>query len=119
MTGPTAAAPSPRAMPRGWRDSGLILPHVPDWAEPVWHLYVVRSAGPGRAAGAAGRGGDRHADPLSDPAAHAGRPMPTLGLAPEALPLARALAGEVLSLPIGPHMAAEAAGQVITRMCGE
>ncbi|WP_127904111.1 DegT/DnrJ/EryC1/StrS family aminotransferase [Solirhodobacter olei] len=21
----------------------LILPHVPDWAEPAWHLYVVRS----------------------------------------------------------------------------
>ena len=24
-------------------DSGLILPHAPEWAEPAWHLYVVRS----------------------------------------------------------------------------
>lgn len=24
-------------------DSGLILPIVPPWAEPVWHLYVIRS----------------------------------------------------------------------------
>ena len=23
--------------------SGLVLPHAPEWAEPVWHLYVVRS----------------------------------------------------------------------------
>jgi dTDP-4-amino-4,6-dideoxygalactose transaminase len=22
--------------------NGLVLPYVPDWAEPVWHLYVVR-----------------------------------------------------------------------------
>jgi dTDP-4-amino-4,6-dideoxygalactose transaminase len=28
---------------KGLEDSGLILPHVPDWADPVWHLYVVRS----------------------------------------------------------------------------
>src|SRR5262249_19523149 len=21
----------------------LVLPHVPDWAEPVWHLFVVRT----------------------------------------------------------------------------
>jgi len=22
---------------------GVLLPHVPDWAEPVWHLFVIRS----------------------------------------------------------------------------
>ena len=27
----------------GLAESGLILPHVPDWAEPAWHLYVVRT----------------------------------------------------------------------------
>ncbi|WP_206027293.1 DegT/DnrJ/EryC1/StrS family aminotransferase [Tritonibacter mobilis] len=27
----------------GLKDSGLILPHVPEWAAPVWHLFVVRS----------------------------------------------------------------------------
>ena len=26
------------------RDAGLGLPWVPDWANPVWHLYVVRSS---------------------------------------------------------------------------
>ena len=28
----------------GMAESGLILPHVPDWAEPAWHLYVVRTS---------------------------------------------------------------------------
>ena len=27
----------------GLCDSGLELPFVPDWAEPAWHLYVVRT----------------------------------------------------------------------------
>ena len=22
--------------------NGLVLPHVPEWAEPVWHLFVIR-----------------------------------------------------------------------------
>lgn len=26
----------------GLADAGLILPVVPDWAEPVWHLFVIR-----------------------------------------------------------------------------
>jgi len=83
--------------------TGLILPAVPDWAEPVWHLYVVRS-------------GDR--DGLQARLAEAGvqtqihYPIPPhmqaayadAGLAPEALPLARAMAAEALSLPIGPQL---------------
>ena len=27
---------------QGLAGCGLTLPHVPDWAEPVWHLYVVQ-----------------------------------------------------------------------------
>ena len=91
------------AYAEGLRDNGLILPHVPDWAEPAWHLYVVRSP-------------DR--DVLQKRLAEAGvgtlihYPIPPhmqeayadLGLAPDALPLARQLAGEVLSLPIGPQL---------------
>ena len=26
----------------GLAGSGLVLPHVPDWADPAWHLFVVR-----------------------------------------------------------------------------
>lgn len=88
--------------------SGLALPRVPEWAEPVWHLYVVRS--PKR-------------DGLQDRLASAGvdtlihYPIPphmqkayaNLGLTPDALPLAARLAAEVLSLPMGPHLTMEQA----------
>jgi dTDP-4-amino-4,6-dideoxygalactose transaminase len=82
---------------------GLILPHVPEWADPVWHLYVVRT--PRRDAlqkrlTEAGVGTLIHYPiPPHMQAAYA-----ELGLAPDALPLARQLAGEVLSLPMGPHL---------------
>jgi dTDP-4-amino-4,6-dideoxygalactose transaminase len=87
----------------GLTGSDLILPHVPDWADPAWHLYVVRS--PGRDAlqarlTGAGIGTLIHYPiPPHMQAAYAG-----LGMAPDALPLARDLAQEVLSLPMGPHL---------------
>ncbi|MCX6952356.1 MAG: DegT/DnrJ/EryC1/StrS family aminotransferase [Verrucomicrobia bacterium] len=84
----------------------LTLPHVPDWAEPVWHLFVVRTA---------------HRDALlAHLAAHgigAGihYPIPphlSNAYAPAGwkrgdFPLAERYANEVLSLPIGPHHTAE------------
>lgn len=96
----------------GLRDSGLILPDVPDWADPVWHLYVVRST-------------DR--DALQKRLAEAGvgtlihYPIPPhmqeacapLGIDPEALPIAREMASEVLSLPMGPHLLQEQSSTVI------
>ena len=97
---------------QGLAGTDLILPHVPDWADPAWHLYVVRST-------------DR--DGLQAHLAEAGigtlihYPIPPhmqqayagLGLAPEALPLARDLAREVISLPMGPHLSAEQAGRIV------
>jgi len=92
-------------------ESGLILPAVPDWAEPVWHLHVIRSDAREalqKRLSEAGIGTLIHYPiPPHMQAAYAG-----LGLAPEALPLARQLAGEVLSLPIGPHLAVEAVAEV-------
>jgi len=91
------------AYTEGLKQAGLILPHVPDWAEPVWHLYVVRT--PDREAlqarlSKAGIGTLIHYPiPPHMQAAYA-----ELGIAPDALPLARDLAGEVLSLPMGPQL---------------
>lgn len=96
----------------GLKESGLILPHVPAWADPVWHLYVVRT-------------GDR--DGLLHRLTEAGvgtlihYPIPPhmqqayaeLGLAPADLPLARQLAGEVLSLPMGPQLPLLDAAKVV------
>ena len=92
--------------------SGLTLPFVPDWAEPVWHLYVVRS----RARDAlqkrladAGVGTLIHYPiPPHMQAAYAG-----LGVPPDALPLARDMATEVLSLPMGPQLGMPAVRTVV------
>ena len=100
------------AYAEGLRNSGLILPHVPNWAEPAWHLYVVRTPdrdGLQKRLAEAGVGTLIHYPiPPHMQAAYA-----DLGLAPEALPLARDLAGEVLSLPMGPQLPLADAARVI------
>ena len=93
-------------------DTGLVLPQVPGWAEPVWHLYVMRT--PARDTvqarlAEAGIGTLIHYPiPPHRQAAYA-----DLGIAAGALPLAERFAGEVLSLPIGPHLGEADAGRVI------
>ena len=96
------------AYSHGLKDSGLILPHVPDWADPVWHLYVVRTTERDalqKRLGEAGIGTLIHYPiPPHMQDAYAG-----LGLSAGAFPLARQMANEVLSLPIGPQMRAQLA----------
>ncbi|MCE6967488.1 DegT/DnrJ/EryC1/StrS family aminotransferase [Cereibacter sphaeroides] len=100
------------AYAEGLRGSGLTLPHVPDWADPVWHLYVVRSIdrdGLQKRLADAGVGTLIHYPiPPHMQAAYA-----DLRITSEALPLARQLAGEVLSLPMGPQMPLSDAARVI------
>ena len=82
----------------------LVLPFVPEWADPVWHLFVVRH--PER-------------DELQKHLADQGiqtiihYPIPSylsgaygsLGLKRGAFPIAEKISNEVLSLPISPHHA--------------
>ena len=79
----------------------LVLPPVPDGSEPVWHLYVVRTAHPAdlaEALAARGIGTGRHyPEPIHLTGAYASRDH-TRGT----FPVAERLAGEVLSLPIYP-----------------
>ena len=93
------------------RDLDIGLPGVPEWAEPVWHLYVVRS---------------RQRDALQGHLEQNGiatmihYPVPPHRQAcyPEfsgcRLPVAETLAAEVLSLPLSPCMT----GQEVTRVIG-
>jgi dTDP-4-amino-4,6-dideoxygalactose transaminase len=94
---------------------GLTLPFVPAWADPVWHLFVIRH--PRR-------------DALQQRLAEAG--IGTLIHYPVAphrsgayangrwpqgsFPVAENLAATVLSLPMGPHLTDAQAGEVITRL---
>jgi len=88
------------------------LPHVPGWAEPAWHLFVVRSnkrdalVAHLRSRGIASA--IHYPTPPHRQAAYGGlRP----GLRP--LPIAEELGREVLSLPIGPHLASDDAHRVV------
>ncbi len=96
----------------GLAGTALVLPHVPDWADPAWHLFVVRH--PRRdalqnALGDAGIGTLIHyPTPPHRQQAYAG-----LGFPADAFPLANRLADEVLSLPMGPHLSVESANTVI------
>ena len=99
----------------GMAQSDVILPHVPDWAEPAWHLYVVRTS-------------DREA--LQDRMTEAGigtlihYPIPPhmqkaytdMEIMPEALPMARDLASEVLSLPMGPQLSLDQVQDIINAL---
>ena len=83
--------------------SALTLPHVATWAEPVWHLFVVRT--PQRDAlqkhlTAAGVGTQIHY-PVPPHLSHA---YAGAGWKHGDFPLAERFASEVLSLPIGPHI---------------
>jgi len=90
---------------------GLVLPVVPAWAKPVWHLYVVRHARRDALAAAlaqAGIGTIVHY-PV---APHLQQAYAELGFRESDFPIAEAIHREVLSLPIGPTMSLEQARQV-------
>jgi dTDP-4-amino-4,6-dideoxygalactose transaminase len=85
--------------------SDITLPHVPEWAEPVWHLFVIRHP---------------YRDVLQKKLTEVGvgtlihYPVPPhrsgayansqVASDRKRLPLADELAATVLSLPIGPHL---------------
>jgi len=88
-------------------------PHVPEWAEPCWHLFVIRHP---------------HRDKLQAALKEAGigtivhYPVPPhlqkayadLQLTQGSFPICEKLAREVLSIPIGPHLAPESQQAVIS-----
>jgi len=96
---------------------GLVVPHAPRWAEPCWHLFVIRH--PKR-------------DALQEHLKQAGigtlihYPVPPhlqeayreLGLHEGSLPITEAIHREVLSLPIGPHISADEIATVIDHLSG-
>lgn len=103
------------AYAKGLANSGLILPHVPDWADPVWHLFVVRTAdraGLQQHLAEAKIGTLIHYPiPPHMQEAYAG-----LGLAADAFPIARRLSDEVISLPIGPQLSPKDRDHVVNRI---
>jgi dTDP-4-amino-4,6-dideoxygalactose transaminase len=98
-------------------DSGIALPAVPNWASPVWHLYVVQSADRDKIAAALDDAGIQALIHYPIPP-HLQRAYADLGLPEGSFPIAERLAKEVLSLPIGPHMSIEEADEVAAAVRG-
>jgi dTDP-4-amino-4,6-dideoxygalactose transaminase len=99
----------------GLAGSGLVLPQVPEWADPVWHLFVVRH--PERDAlvkrlNEAGVGTLIHY-PVP---AHLQEAYAEIGIGLGAFPVAEKMAGEVVSLPMGGQMGTEGV-DVICGIC--
>lgn len=80
----------------------VTVPVVPEWAEPVWHLFVIRH--PQRDALQA-RLGEAGVDTLIHYPIPPHRSGAYADYATAPLPIAEQLADQVLSLPIGPHLA--------------
>jgi dTDP-4-amino-4,6-dideoxygalactose transaminase len=97
--------------------AGLTLPFVPSWAEPVWHLFVVRHRQRERLQSFLREAG-------IDTLIHYPVPPHLSGAYREHrwkqgdLPLTEEMAGSVLSLPIGPHLGEDAQREVVAKLKG-
>ena len=95
--------------------TGLVLPAVPTWAEPVWHLYVVQSSRRDalhQTLGEAGIGTLIHY-PIPP---HMQQAYADAGYVKGRFPIAERLAHQVLSLPIGPQLDEMGVSAVITAL---
>ena len=100
---------------KGLAESGLILPTVPDWADPVWHLYVVRHANR--------ESFQKHLEsqgvstlihyPIPP---HLQGAFKDMGFKKGDFPIAERIHDEIISLPISPSLTAQEAEQVV-RAC--
>ena len=95
---------------------GLILPMTPEWAVPVWHLYVIRTAKRDLLQAWLNEGGIdtqiHYPIPPHLQGAYRDEGIAVAG----SLPISEKLHREVLSLPIGAHMTPEQQQAVIGRI---
>lgn len=82
---------------------GLHLPEAASWAEPVWHLYVVKTEKRGQLQ-AHLNDWDIHTLIHYPIPPHLQRAYADLGYRKDSLPITESILNTVLSLPIGPHM---------------
>lgn len=90
---------------------GLGLPRAPQWAEPVWHLYVVRTERRADLIKALDKQGIGTLVHYPIPP-HLQQAYADLGQGKGRWPLAEKLADTVLSLPMGPHLKPEQVDEV-------
>lgn len=97
--------------------TAFIMPNVASWAEPVWHLFVVRHQDRNKLQ-------DRMEKERIGTMVH--YPIPPhlqpayacLGYSVGHFPIAEQMANSVLSIPIGPHLSFSQANEVSENLCG-
>ncbi|MCF6317546.1 MAG: DegT/DnrJ/EryC1/StrS family aminotransferase [Marinosulfonomonas sp.] len=100
----------------GLANAGLSLPHVPDWAEPAWHLFVVQNEQRDALHGRLQKAGIGTLIHYPIPP-HMQQAYGEAAFLPDDFPIARQLAGEVLSLPIGPQFDRDGQKAVMAALC--
>jgi dTDP-4-amino-4,6-dideoxygalactose transaminase len=90
----------------------LVLPPVAEHSDPVWHLFVVRTADPARLAEYLGERGVRSGRHYPDPI-HLTEPYRGLAAGAGAFPVAEALCRDCLSLPVFPGITPTQLEQVV------
>jgi len=96
----------------GLADTGLVLPVVPDWADPVWHLFVVRSGMRNQLQQRLNQAGVGTLIHYPIPP-HLQGAYADLEIGKGAFPVAERIHEEVLSLPMFPNITLEQVNQVI------
>jgi dTDP-4-amino-4,6-dideoxygalactose transaminase len=97
---------------QGLKGSGVGLPYVPEWAEPVWHLFVVRHAT--RDQLQKELAGQKIGTMIHYPIPpHLQAAYAELGMRRGDLPITENVHDQVLSLPLWPQMPGEAVEKVI------
>lgn len=91
----------------------LTLPHVPEWADPAWHVFVIRHAQRDALQKYLGENGIGTLIHYPIPP-HLSEAYQDAGYGRGDFPLAENIAQTVLSIPIGPHLASHQTAQVIS-----
>ena len=99
------------------RGAGVTLPLVPPWAEPVWHLFVVRSPDRDALTARLDREGISWLIHYPIPP-HRQDAYRELGYREGRFPRAERLAAEVVSLPMGPHLERDDVARVVAAVTG-
>jgi dTDP-4-amino-4,6-dideoxygalactose transaminase len=93
-------------------NSAFVLPHVPEWATPSWHLFVVRHEERNRVARALSESGIGTLIHYPTPPHLSGAYSESTDRRDQ-FPIAKLIADTVLSIPIGPHLSVDSAEIVV------
>jgi dTDP-4-amino-4,6-dideoxygalactose transaminase len=101
---------------KGLRETSLILPKIPAWADPVWHLYVVRSENRDLLQHRLFEAGIHTMIHYPVPP-HLQKAYSSMQMTDGSLPLTEKIQSEVLSLPIGPHLSPSDHESILATVC--